>query len=109
MHTGLNLALLALGIMTISLLMLFSEQLEGQMTRDAQGIDMVVGAKGSPMQLILSGIYHLDVPTGNIPLVEANTLAVNPMIKETIPLALGDSFRGFRIVGTDFGYLDHYG
>ena len=109
LHTGLNLALLALGIMTISLLMLFTEQLEGQMTRDAQGIDMVVGAKGSPMQLILSGIYHLDVPTGNIPLVEANTLAVNPMIKETIPLALGDSFRGFRIVGTDFGYLDHYG
>ena len=38
------------------------------MHRDARGIDLVVGAKGSPMQIILSSIYQLDVPTGNIPL-----------------------------------------
>ena len=68
LHTTLNVLLLALGTAAISLLMLFSDQLENRMIRDAAGIDMVVGAKGSPMQLILSSLYHLDVPTGNIPL-----------------------------------------
>ncbi len=108
LHTCLNLTLLALGIAAITLLMLFTEQLEGQMTRNAEGIDMVVGAKGSPTQLILSGIYHLDVPTGNIRLADADALAANPMVKETFPLALGDSFRSFRIVGTNHDYPRHY-
>ncbi len=108
LHTCLNVMLLALGIAAITLLMLFTEQLEGQMTRDAEGIDMVVGAKGSPIQLILSGIYHVDVPTGNIRLADAEALAANPMVKETFPLALGDSFRGFRIVGTSHDYPRHY-
>ena len=65
------LLLLALGTATITLLLLASAQLEERMGRDARGIDLVVGAKGSPMQLILSAVYHLDIPTGNIPLSEA--------------------------------------
>ncbi|SVB42806.1 uncharacterized protein METZ01_LOCUS195660, partial [marine metagenome] len=105
----LNVILLALGIAAISLLMLFAHQLENRMMRNAAGIDMVVGAKGSPIQLILSSLYHLDVPTGNIPLAEAESLAADPRVKSVMPLALGDSFRGFRIVGTSHSYVDHYG
>jgi putative ABC transport system permease protein len=107
--TALNLLLLALGIATITLLLLATAQLEERMTRDARGFDMVAGAKGSPMQLVLSAIYHLDAPTGNIPLAAAQALARSPAVKKSIPLALGDSYRGFRIVGTNHDYPAHYG
>jgi len=109
LHMTLNIILLSLGIAAISLLMLFAHQLENRMMRNAAGIDMVVGAKGSPIQLILSSLYHLDVPTGNIPLAEAESLAADPRVKSVMPLALGDSFRGFRIVGTSHSYVAHYG
>lgn len=109
LNTALNIALLALGIATITLLLLVTHQLEARMLRDARGIDLVAGAKGSPLQVILSAIYHLDVPTGNIPLKQAQEIAKNRMVKKTIPLALGDSYKGFRIVGTHPDYITHYG
>jgi len=107
--TALNLALLALGVATITVLLLATAQLEERMGQDARGIDLVAGAKGSPMQLVLSAVFHLDVPTGNIPLKDAVALARHPAVKKAIPLALGDSFRGFRIVGSNHDYPAHYG
>lgn len=107
--TALNLLLLALGIATIVILLLFSQQLEERLARDGRGIDLVVGAKGSPIQLILSSVYHLDVPTGNIALRDAQALMQNPAVKKTIPLAMGDSVHGLRIVGTTPAYPAHYG
>ena len=107
--TALNLLLLALGIATITLLLLATGQLEDRMGRDARGIDLVAGAKGSPMQLVLSAVFHLDVPVGNIPLADAMALARSPAVKKAIPLSLGDSYRGHRIVGTTPDYPAHYG
>jgi putative ABC transport system permease protein len=109
LQTGLSLLLLALGVGTIVMLLLAVTQLEGRMGRDARGIDLVVGAKGSPMQLILAGIYHLDAPTGNIPLASVQQLEKNRMVKRVIPLALGDGWRGFRIVGAPRTYAELYG
>ena len=109
LNTTLNVLLLALGIATIVLLMLASGQLEERMHRDARGIDLVVGAKGSPMQIILSSIYQLDVPTGNIPWKQAQELAKHRGVKRVLPLAMGDNHRGFRIVGTNHEYVGHYG
>jgi len=109
MHTILGLALLSLGVCAITLLILVVGQIEDRMGRDARGIDLVVGAKGSPLQLILSGIYHLDAPTGNMPLKAAKALAQDPRVARAIPLALGDSFRGFRIVGSGHEYPALYG
>ena len=107
--TALNLLLLALGIATITLLLLATAQLEERMSTDARGIDLVAGAKGSPMQLVLSAVYHLDAPTGNIPLADAQALSRSPAVKKAIPLALGDSYHGHRIVGTNHDYPAHYG
>jgi putative ABC transport system permease protein len=108
LNTALSLILLALGVGTIVLLILVVGQAEERMQRDARGIDLVVGAKGSPMQLILSGIYHLDAPTGNIPLASVPLISKNRMVKRTIPLALGDSWKGARIVGAPKEYADLY-
>ncbi len=108
LNTFLNVILLALGVAMIVVLLLFSAQMEDRLTRDSRGIDMVVGAKGSPLQLILSSIYQIDMPTGNISLAAARKLKSHPMIKTIVPLALGDAFRGFRIVGTEHSYLKLY-
>jgi putative ABC transport system permease protein len=106
--TLLNLALLTLGVATITLLLLLTTALDERLRRDAAAIDLVVGAKGSPLQLVLSGIYHVDVPPGNIPLAEISALRADPLIAEVVPIAMGDSFHGAHIVGTEPAFLALY-
>ncbi len=107
--TVFNVALLAVGVATITLVILLSRELEQRLVREATGVDLVVGAKGSPLQLVLAGIYHADVPPGNVPLAAVEELARDPLVRQVIPLALGDSYRGFRIVGTEATFVAHYG
>ncbi|MDK2126604.1 ABC transporter permease [Parachitinimonas caeni] len=109
LHTILNVLLLALGIATITLLMLFNAQLQDKLLNSSKGIDLVVGAKGSPLQLILSSVYHADIPNGNIPLKEADQIAKHRLVAKAIPMALGDNLMGFRIVGTTHDYVGLYG
>jgi putative ABC transport system permease protein len=104
----LNVLLLALGLASINFLLLVQHQVQTSFERDLQGIDVVVGAKGSPLQLILAGVFHIDVPSGNIPLEDVKELAKNPQVKTLIPISVGDSFAGFRIVGTTKDYIDLY-
>ena len=107
-NTLLQIITFASGVAMIVALLLVNAQLQNEFTRNLQGIDLVVGAKGSPMQLILSSVFHLDIPTGNIDAIEADKLAKNPMVKSAIPVALGDNYNGFRIVGTTPDYITHY-
>jgi len=107
--TAFNIALIALGVASLTVLLLVSTQLEDRFQRDSQGIDLVVGAKGSPLQLILSSVYHVDVPTGNVPLETLEMLERHPGVSRAVPLALGDNFRGARIVGTDARFLSIHG
>ncbi len=109
LSTGLNVLLLALGLAMITVLLLIQDQFEKKMNQDAAGIDLVVGAKGSPLQLILSSVYHLDFPTGNIKMEEAQRLSRNRLVKKIVPLALGDNYQGFRLVGSNHDYLELYG
>jgi len=106
---GLNALLLGIAVATLVLLLQFATQAGERFERDARGIDLVVGAKGSPLQLVLSSVYHIDQPTGNIPLGELARLRADPGVGKAVPLALGDNFKGFRIVGSDSGLLDLYG
>jgi putative ABC transport system permease protein len=106
--TALSIMLLSIGVGMVSFIVTVSEQLNDRFNRDIRGIDMVVGAKGSPLQLILSAVYQMDNPTGNIPLREVSKIRKHPLVKYSIPLSYGDSYRGFRIVGTDTLYLTHF-
>ncbi len=108
LSTGLNILLLSFGLAIITMLLLVQNQFESVVSKDAEGIDLVVGAKGSPLQIILSGVYHVDFPTGNIPIKEAIGLQRNRLVKSVLPLALGDNYKGYRIVGTNHDYLDFY-
>ena len=104
----LSILLLSLGVSMISLLILINTVLKDQMDNNLKGIDMVVGAKGSPLQLILSSVYHVDSPTGNIPLKDAKAIEQNRMVGYSVPLLYGDNYSGYRIVGTNSKFFDLY-
>lgn len=104
----LSIVLCALGTAILCLLLLVSIQLNEQLEIRSRNIDLVVGAKGSPLQLILNSVYHIDNPTGNISLKEARQLSENPFVKLAVPLAMGDNYKGHRIVGTDSNFLILY-
>lgn len=100
--------LLACSTAVLLVLISLNRQSREQLEKQIDGIDMVLGAKGSPLQLILSSVYHLDAPTGNISLAEANRFMQHPLVESAIPLSLGDSYQGYRIIGTTPAYLDKY-
>ncbi len=108
MSSILSLALLIFGIGIISLLLQLNSLIKTQMDNNLKGIDMVVGAKGSPLQLILSAVYHIDSPTGNISFEDAKKIKNNRMVGSSIDLLYGDNYKGYRIVGTEEKFLELY-
>jgi putative ABC transport system permease protein len=106
----LTLTLFALGVGLTSLLLLVNKQLTDKFEKNLAGVDVVVGAKGSPLQLILCNMYHVDVPTGNISLKSARPFLNprHPLIKKSVPLSLGDSYKTYRVVGTLADFVDLY-
>lgn len=107
--SSLTVSLLAISTGIIFTVLSMSRQLEQAFTNSLGEVDMVVGAKGSPLQLILSAVFHLDAPTGNIPFEELSVLRKNPQVQKIVPLSYGDNYSGFRIVGTDSTFLPFYG
>lgn len=97
--------LLTFGIVIIVAVLLVTHHLEQAVAANTEGIDLVIGAKGSPLQIILSNVFHADYPTGNIKLKEAAAISHNRYISTVVPLAVGDSYQAYRIVGTTDGYL----
>ncbi len=109
LSTAVNVLLLSLGTASIAILLIATHQLTATLTRDSADIDLVIGAKGSPLQLVLAGVYHADVPPGNISLKEVEPWMNHHYVAEATPLALGDNYQGFRIVGSEESYIDIYG
>ena len=108
LSSSISLALLILGVGIISLLLQLNTLIKDQMDNNLRGIDMVVGAKGSPLQLILSSVYHIDSPTGNISLEEAENISENRMVGSSIKILYGDNYKGFRIVGAEKKFIELY-
>lgn len=108
LNTVLSLVLLTASVAIISLLILLQEQFEKQFSSNIDGVDLVLGAQGSPLQLILSAVYQVDAPSGNIDYKEAEVWMKHPFVETAIPLAFGDNYRGFKIVGTTPEYIKKY-
>ena len=103
--SGLSVLLLASSIMIIILAFLTMQQLESKFNENANKIDLVVGAKGSRLQLVLCNVFHVDNPTGNIRMKDVTFLTKHPFVKNAIPISLGDNFKSYRIVGTNQNFL----
>ncbi|MBP7644791.1 MAG: hypothetical protein KA767_15720, partial [Saprospiraceae bacterium] len=106
----LSIILFALGVGLINFLILFNHQLKDKFESNLAEIDLVLGAKGSPLQLILCNMYHIDNPTGNIKIGDAKPFLnpKHPIIASAVPLSLGDNYKNFRIVGTNYGFTELY-
>ena len=96
------------GITVITVSILVNQITKETFSKNNPGLDAVVGAKGSPLQLVLSSIHHVDIPTGNISYQNAQKIIRHPAIKSAIPISLGDNFQNFRIVGTNKKFLKLY-
>ena len=106
----LSLVLFALGVGMISLIFLIEKQVQDKFDKNLADISLVIGAKGSPLQTVLCNMYHVDDPTGNITIdnVKGFLSGRNRLIDKAVPLSLGDSYKGFRIVGTTLEYPELY-
>lgn len=103
-----NVLLIVLAISIVFCINSLQKSTNEQMRKNLKGIDMVIGAKGSPLQLALSNVFHIDNPTGNIAISELEKIEKHPLIKKSIRLAYGDSYKGFRILGTTTEYVALY-
>ena len=72
------------------------------------GTDLIVGARSGPVQLLLYSVFRIGNATNNISWQSYLDLAAHPKVAWTVPISLGDSHRGFRVLGTTQGYFDHY-
>lgn len=72
------------------------------------GTDLIVGARTSPVHLLLFSVFHMGRPAANLKRESANWIAARPQVAWTIPLSLGDSHRGLAVVGTSAALFDHY-
>ncbi|GLB49707.1 ABC transporter permease [Neptunitalea lumnitzerae] len=108
LNAFLSVLLLALSIALISAAFHLKKIYENQVDANILDIDMVIGAKGSPLQLILSSVLHIDAPTGNINYNQAKKIVRNPLIKTAVPISYGDNYKGYRIVGSTEEYFNVY-
>lgn len=100
---GLSVALLVFSLR-------LQNKVEHRFSENLAGIQMILSAKGSPLQSVLCNLFHLDNPTGNISIQNAQPyLRPNhPYIQTAIPISLGDNYKGYRIVGCTDAFFKHY-
>lgn len=106
----LSILLMSLGLGLICFFLIFSSQVEKNFRDNLAGVHLVLGAKGSPLQLVLCNLYHADVPTGNVTIEDAQAFLNprHPLLSHAVPLSLGDSYKGFRLVGTTQDFVALY-
>lgn len=100
--------LMILGMTIITVSILVNQITKDTFNKNNPNLDVIVGAKGSPLQLVLSSIHHIDIPTGNISYKNAKNIIKHPAIKFGVPISLGDNFQNFRIVGTEKKFFKLY-
>ena len=104
--TVLTLAGIALGTGLVCAVLALRHESERALAREAGLYDLVAGGKGSPLQLVLASVYHLDSPTGNLPYSDYERLRYDPRVDWAAPIGLGDNYAGYRIIGTEAHFFE---
>jgi len=105
--TILTIASVALGVGLITAVLLLRDETERRFVEEGQAFDIAIGAEGSTQQLVLSTVYFIGQPAGNIKYSEYETIKADPEVVAAFPIALGDSYAGFRLVGTTVDLFLH--
>jgi putative ABC transport system permease protein len=106
-------ALLTISAIAISVALLLGVQQVRTAAREGfantvSGVDLVVGARSGPLNLLLYSVFRVGDATANVSWESYQKIARHPDVAWTIPISLGDSHRGFRVMGTTGAYFDHY-
>jgi len=91
---------IALAVGLLMVVWMVKAQSQRAFVETSTGFDAVLGARGSRLQLVLNAIFHLEASPGNISSADFEQIRRHPAVKAAIPLAVGDNYRGYRIVGT---------
>jgi putative ABC transport system permease protein len=105
--TLLTIVSVGLGVGLIVAVLTLRSETQKRFEEEGQTFDMVVGAKGSALQLVLCAVYFMDRPPGNISTEVYQQILEEDMVRAAFPIGIGDSFRGFPIVGTTANYFEH--
>jgi putative ABC transport system permease protein len=106
-------ALLTISAIAVSVALLLGVQKLRTAARESfastvSGVDLIVGARSGPLNLLLYSIFRIGDATANVSWKTYQKIATHPDVEWTIPISLGDSHRGFRVMGTDHNYFEHY-
>lgn len=77
-------------------------------TQTVSGVDLIVGARSGPLQLVLYSVFNMGQATQNVSMESYNEIRSKPEVDWTIPYSLGDGHRGFRVVATNIDFFKHY-
>ena len=106
--TVLTVLSIALSVMLLLGIEKIRQGAETSFTSTISGTDLIVGARSSPVQLLLYSVFHIGNPTNNISWHSHEEISEHPQVKWTIPLSLGDSHKGYRVVGTTAQFYQYY-
>jgi putative ABC transport system permease protein len=98
----------ALGVALSVAILLVKQGVQRRFEQGTLGYEMVVGAKGSPLQLVLNTVYNLDVSPGNVSWKLFEQLRDDKRVKLAVPFSVGDNYHGFRIVGTTDAFFKEF-
>lgn len=104
---GLTVVSIALAVMLLLGVERIRSQSREGFTATISGTDLIVGARASPVHLLLYAVFRIGNPTNNLRWESYGDIARHPQVAWTIPLSLGDSHRGFRVLGTTADYFEH--
>ena len=95
----------ALGVSLVIASVLLTRGIKEGFIAGATDYNLIVGAKGSPTQLVLNVVFRMDAPTPNIPLSAYEDLRADPRVEAAVPVAMGDAYQGFLYVATSAAYF----
>ncbi len=98
----------ALGVALAIAIILIKQGVQQRFEQGTIGYEMVIGAKGSPLQLVLNTVYNLDISPGNISWKLFEQLRADQRVKLAVPFSVGDNYHGFRIVGTTDAFFNDF-
>jgi putative ABC transport system permease protein len=93
-------ASVAVGVALVATILALRVESERSFSQKDTGFEVLVGAKGSPLQLVLNTMYHLGTPNGNIPLEVYERLRSDRRVKSMLPMVFGDNVGGYKVIGT---------
>lgn len=106
LSTVITVTSVALGVALIISITIVQKETEKNYSQTSTGYDLIFSAKGSQLQATLNALYHIETSTGIIPYSLYETALRDPRVERVFPLYVGDSYRGFRVIGTSRNFLE---